>query len=109
MGSGPKSAQGLEDNENRHDKQQASFDQRRDRFDLSMPVVVPFIGGLSADANREIGHDRGANIEQRMQGVGQQPEASSHERSHELSSSEPHAGQDRVEGSLFFEVTHSNL
>ena len=59
MGSGPKAAQGLEDNENRHDKQQAGFDQRRDRFDLSMPVVVPFIGGLSADANRERGSCRG--------------------------------------------------
>ena len=57
-------------------EQQRRFGQRRDRFDLAVPVVMLFVGRLAGDAHGDIGHHRGAEIDQRMAGFRQDRRAS---------------------------------
>ena len=59
-----------------------------------MAVVVLLVGGLAGDAHGEIGHDRGAEIDQRMRGLRQDRERAGENADHALGQRQP-AGRER--------------
>ena len=55
---------GLPDHDAREDEQQRGLGQRHDALDLAVAVMVLLVRGLAGDADREIGHQRRAEIDQ---------------------------------------------
>ncbi len=54
-----------EDN-TREQKKQCCLGQCRHRFEFAMAVVMLFVSRLSGNPYRDVGHDRGAEVDQRM-------------------------------------------
>ena len=65
---------GLPDHDAGQEEQQRRFRQRGDALDLAVAVVMLLVGRLAGHAHREIGHDGGGEIEQRMRRLGEHRE-----------------------------------
>ena len=70
----------LPDHHARQHEQQRGLRQRRHALDLAVAVVVLLVGRLAGDAHGEIGHHRGAEIDQRMRGLRQDRERAGEQR-----------------------------
>jgi len=58
------------------ENEQARLQERREILDLAMTVGVVGIGRAVGNSNREIGNNRGDEIQRRMQGLGEHAETS---------------------------------
>ena len=74
----------LPDHDAGQHEQQRRLGQRRHAFDLAVAVMVLLVGGLAGDAHGEIGHHRGAEIDERMRGFGQDGERAGENADHAL-------------------------
>ena len=90
----------------REEEEKRRFRERRDAFELAMSVVVFVVGGLTGDADREVRHHRGGEIDQRMRGLRQDRERAGHHADHALGKRQPAGGRDRSEGNLFLVLLH---
>ena len=94
------------DHHARQQKQQGGFSQRRDRFDFAVSVVMFFVGRFAGNANGDVGHDRGAEIDQRMAGFRQDGQRAGGKAHHTLRDGQAGRGRDRGKGDLFFFALH---
>ena len=90
-------------------EQQRRLGQRRDALDLAVAVVMLLVGGLAGDAHGEIGHHRGAEIDQRMRGLGQDRKRAGEHADHALGHGQAARCSDRAERDPFFLVLHRLL
>ena len=99
----------LPDHHPRQQEQQSCFGQRRHAFNLAVAVVMLLVGGLAGDAHRKIGHHRGAEIDQRMRGLGQNGERAGECADHAFRQRQTAGRGDRGERDPFFLVLHRSL
>ena len=83
-------------------EQQRGFRQRRNAFDLAVAVVVFLVGRLAGNAHRDIGHHRGAEIDQRMAGLRQDRQRAGGNADQALGDRQRGRCRDRGECDLFF-------
>ena len=87
-------------------EQQRRFGERRDRFDFAVAVVMFLVGWLSGDAHGDIGHDRGAEVDQRMSGFRQDRQRARGKADQALATVKSGRSGNRGEGDLFFFGLH---
>ncbi len=90
------------DHHAREQEQQRGFRQRRDALDLAVTVMVFLVGRLAGNAHGDIGHHRGAEIDQRMAGFRQDRQRAGGKADHALGDRQRGRCRDRGECDLFF-------
>src|ERR1039457_5545201 len=94
--------QGLLDNPAAGDKEQQGFEQGGEVLHLAVPVEMRAVGRSAGDTHRDVGHQRGYQIEARMRRLGQDAEAAGQQADDGFRGGERDRGQERTErgGSL---------
>src|SRR6266851_3175180 len=78
-------------------KQKRRFGERRYVLDLAVAVMVLLVGRLVGDSHREIGHQRGGEIDQRMRRLRQDRERAGREADDPLADRQRRRRRDRTE------------
>ena len=87
-------------------EQQRGLRQRRDAFELAVPVMMLFVGRFAGNPHGDIGHHGGGEIDQRMRGFRQDRERAGHHADHALGERQSAGGRDRREGDFFLVLLH---
>ena len=89
-------------------QQQAGFDEGREAFDFAMTVLVLGVGRLVGDANREVGHRRGHQIEAGVRRLGQNAQAAGGDPDHYLHQGDGDGSKNGIQSDRLLLALHAS-